>query len=99
MRQGDSYLKIHEESEAEYLENSGSLSLERRDYYFNRAITALKVAEERIQQYENGISWQTNCVNCAKLWDDNYNFYCEVERLKAEKEGRPWPAPMPKFDL
>lgn len=39
-----------------------------------------------VADYENGITWETSCTNCAKLLDDNYDQYCEIERLRAEVE-------------
>ena len=34
-----------------------------------------------VDDYENSICWETTCINCAKLLDDNYDQYCEIERL------------------
>jgi hypothetical protein len=36
-----------------------------------------------VDDYENAITWDTTCTNCAKLLDDNYDQYCEIERLRA----------------
>lgn len=35
-----------------------------------------------ILSYENGITWMTACVNCAKLMDDNYRQYCVIAELQ-----------------
>jgi hypothetical protein len=35
-----------------------------------------------VDDYENSISWETTCTNCAKLLDDNYDQYCEIEGLR-----------------
>lgn len=37
---------------------------------------------DRIHDYENSISWNTNCINCAKLMDKNYAQYVLIEELK-----------------
>ena len=51
-------------------------------------VLALKQENERLRalvdDYENGITWYTTCMNCAKLMDINYDQYCEIERLRAE---------------
>lgn len=36
-----------------------------------------------VDDYESGINWHTTCTNCAKLLDDNYDQYCEIDRLRA----------------
>lgn len=36
-----------------------------------------------VDDYENGINWYTTCTNCAKLLEDNYDQYCQIERLRA----------------
>jgi hypothetical protein len=38
---------------------------------------------EVVANYENAITWDTTCTNCARLMDGNYDQYCEVERLRA----------------
>lgn len=35
-----------------------------------------------VLEYENSITWQTSCTNCAKLMDKNYEQYVEIEKLK-----------------
>lgn len=42
---------------------------------------------------ENGLNWDTLCMNCGVLMDTNYTQYAEIERLKedlayAENEAR-----------
>jgi hypothetical protein len=50
---------------------------------------ASKAAKEIIRlrtlvaDYEDGIDWHTTCTNCAKLLDDNYDKYTEIEQLRA----------------
>jgi hypothetical protein len=36
-----------------------------------------------VANYENAITWDTTCTNCARLMDGNYDQYCEIERLRA----------------
>lgn len=36
-----------------------------------------------VANYEDGITWQTTCLNCAELMNDNYNQYVELN--KADK--------------
>ena len=36
------------------------------------------------QWYEDGITWQTTCTNCARLWNDNFEQYHRIETLKQE---------------
>lgn len=42
---GDRYEWIQADGEREFLDNGGSMSVERRDYYFARAMEALQQAE------------------------------------------------------
>jgi hypothetical protein len=92
MRPGDNWKKISEEGEAEYLDKGG-MTIERRDYYFTRAMTALKAAEELMASRDHAICWMTTCENCADMWDKNYEMYCQMETLKAAAEGKAWPPP------
>ena len=94
MRHGDTHQKIEQEGEAEYLEGGGTLSIARRDYYFARAMAALKAAENLLMSRDTAISWGTTCMNCASLWDKNYEIYMQKEEMKAKQEGKPWP-PLP----
>lgn len=43
--------------------------------------------ETMIAGYEDGITWQTTCLNCARLMNDNYNQYCLIEELKKKLDG------------
>jgi hypothetical protein len=46
---------------------------------------------EQIESYEDGITWQTSCTNCARMWNDNYNMHealSEIERI-AKIERKP----------
>lgn len=36
--------------------------------------------EKAVLKYENAITWNTSCLNCAKLLDDNY---AQFERIAA----------------
>ena len=66
--------------------------------YFDREQVGVLLREvERlaaaVADYENGISWDTTCLNCAKLWDTCYGETCradkaeaELARLRAERE-------------
>lgn len=40
-----------------------------------------------IMEYENSITWNTSCLNCAKLMDKNYEQYVEIQELK-EANGK-----------
>lgn len=40
-----------------------------------------------VADYENSICWETTCTNCAKLLDANYDQYCEIKRLRAERDA------------
>lgn len=33
-----------------------------------------------VQWYEDGITWQTTCLNCAKLMNDNYDQYVKIDK-------------------
>jgi hypothetical protein len=33
-------------------------------------------------ELENAITWNTSCLNCARLLDDNYAQYSVIERIK-----------------
>jgi len=37
---------------------------------------------EVIMEYENCITWDTTCKNCAKLMDKNYEQYMEIQELR-----------------
>lgn len=43
---------------------------------------------DQVASYEDGITWETNCTNCAKLMNANYAQYCEMERLQAVVEAQ-----------
>lgn len=38
-----------------------------------------------ITEYDATINWYTTCHNCASLLDKNYEQYCEIEKLKYER--------------
>ena len=54
------------------------------DCVHSLAAAEIKRLQALVDDYENSISWDTTCTNCAKLLDDNYDQYCEIERLRAD---------------
>ncbi len=34
--------------------------------------------------YEDAICWDTTCLNCSHLLDENYGMYCQIQDLKEE---------------
>ena len=60
-------------------------------FFLKDAVELLDV----LLEYENCITWDTSCKNCAKLIDKNYEQYVELEelrhyKLKAEPEIIYW---------
>jgi len=51
------------------------------------AVVEIERLRALVDDYENSISWETTCTNCAKLLNDNYDQYCEIERLRAERDA------------
>lgn len=49
---------------------------ERNDQSLEELVTRLLIASE------NGLNWDTLCMNCGVLMDENYAKYCEIEQLK-----------------
>ena len=45
----------------------------------NREIERLSA---EVADLKRGINWHAECLNCAKLMDDNYGQYVEIERLR-----------------
>jgi hypothetical protein len=56
------------------------------DCVHSLAAAEIKRLQALVDDYENSICWDTTCTNCAKLLDDNYDQYCEIERLRAERD-------------
>jgi hypothetical protein len=50
----------------------------------NRHIERLSA---EVADLKRGINWHTECLNCAKLMDDNYGQFVEIERLRAQIES------------
>ena len=43
----------------------------------------------QIEDYENGITWETTCTNCARMWDQNYAMHSAMEQIEEiAKKGR-----------
>lgn len=53
-----------------------ALAQDQRDY--------IGELERRVHDYEGAISWDTTCLNCASLLDQNYQDYMRADRAEAE---------------
>lgn len=42
---------------------------------------------ETVLEYENCITWDTTCKNCAKLMDTNYEQYMKIQKMREALEG------------
>ena len=52
-----------------------------------RSVREIKRLRKQVIGYEDGITWQTNCLNCAQLMNKNYSQYVEIERLRKNENG------------
>lgn len=43
---------------------------------------ALRSLLEQLESYEDGITWETSCTHCARLWDQNYNMHEAMEQIE-----------------
>lgn len=56
-------------------------------YWSNRALLAESERDdfkERYYQYENAITWDTTCLNCANLLDRSYEDYVKADILSIQ---------------
>jgi hypothetical protein len=42
---------------------------------------------QRVQHYENALTWHTNCLNCSRLLDASYTETRRAERAEAERDS------------
>lgn len=75
-------IKAHLSEDLEYLTRQNSALREN----LNRGRAENKTLFDEVLEYRKAISWDTSCLNCAKVLDHSYNAYATDQLVKDNEE-------------